>query len=415
MKSRFVKEILINKNKGAYGRILVITGSRQTGKTTLAKKCFPMYKYLSIEDPVLRQDYKKLTAEQWQSTFPFSILDEVQKEPVLIESIKSVYDQYEEPRYVLLGSSQLLLLSKVRESLAGRCSIYEVFPLTVPELLSENWETSPEFSFFQKFLMSGEIPDLLPSFSLMPDYSKKINAFDYYMKYGGYPALVDESITHEERVEWLNNYIRTYLERDVRDLAAIKNLEPFIKMQQVTALLTGNQLNYTMLAKECGVTSNTAQRFLSYLEMSYQVILIKPWHKNDLKRLTKSPKLHYLDPGIQKAIIKKQGMVSGNEFESAMVAEIYKQIQSLSLNIGIFHLRTSDGKEIDLLLELEKGYIAIEIKMSSHVNSSDARHLKGLEDILDKPLLQSFVVSNDKQIKMLGKNIHALPAALFLT
>jgi hypothetical protein len=121
------------------GRIIILTGARQTGKTTLARNAFPGYAFLSIEDPILRQSYAGLSAAQWRDLYPRAILDEVQKQPVLIESIKSVYDQWPEPRYILLGSSQLLLLEKVKESLAGRCHIVELFPLTLPELGTESW------------------------------------------------------------------------------------------------------------------------------------------------------------------------------------------------------------------------------------------------------------------------------------
>lgn len=110
MKSRTIKDALIEKNKSPLGRIIVLTGARQTGKTTLARACFPEYTYLSIEDPVMRGEYSLLTAAQWENSYPMAILDEVQKEPRLIESIKSVFDQYPSPRYILLGSSQLLIV-----------------------------------------------------------------------------------------------------------------------------------------------------------------------------------------------------------------------------------------------------------------------------------------------------------------
>jgi predicted AAA+ superfamily ATPase len=158
---------IIKASKTPLGRILVFTGARQTGKTTLARSLFPQYAYLSIEDPVLRSEYSKLSAAQWRVLYPTAILDEVQKKPELIESIKAVYDQWSEPRYVLLGSSQLLLLDKVRESLAGRCTIIELFPLTVPELATSSWDDKLEDSLFQRFLqVPHEQPPLLPSFKL---------------------------------------------------------------------------------------------------------------------------------------------------------------------------------------------------------------------------------------------------------
>mgnify|MGYP006993449278 CR=1 FL=1 len=109
-------------------------------------------------------------------------------------------------------------------------------------------------------------------------------------------------MTDDDRYDWLINYVRTYLERDVRDLADFRSLEPFIKVQKMTALLTGSLLNFSELAREAGVTTHTARRFINYLGISYQVILLQPWSRNELKRLVKSPKLHYLDPGVHKAV-----------------------------------------------------------------------------------------------------------------
>lgn len=415
MKSRHLTITLSKKAESKFGRIIVLTGARQTGKTTLARRVFSNYKYLSIEDPITRSEYQRLTAEQWHILFPKAILDEVQKEPDLIESIKSVYDQYEEPRYILLGSSQILLLDKVKESLAGRCSIYEVFPLTIPEMVSSNWDDKIKLSLLQKYIMEGSLPQLPTSYSLMDGHAEGLKAFGYYLSFGGYPAIVDSAITDDERREWLNNYIKTYLERDIRDLVNLKDLEPFVRIQKTSSLLTGTQVNYSQLAREAGIAPYTAQRFLRYLEISNQAFLLKPWFRNNLKRLSKSPKLHFIDPGIQRAIIRKQGLLSGNEFESAVIAEVYKQISYISPGGDLYHLRTVDGREIDLIIELENGYLAIEVKMTGRVTMTDARHLIGLEEILDKPLLHSFVLSNDLSIKQLAPGVLALPAALFLS
>lgn len=392
----------------------MLTGARQTGKTTLSKNCFPGYSYLSIEDPILRTQYKALTAGQWKASYPRAILDEVQREPQLIESIKSVYDQYEDPRYLLLGSSQLLLLEKVRESLAGRCIIMEVYPLTLPEMLTDSWDEPVRNSLFQNFILGQPFPDFLPSFKLYEHFAKTEQWFNYYLHFGGYPAIVDDHLTNEQRREWLENYIRTYLERDIRDLADFKSLEPFVKTQKISSMLTGQLMNYTSLAKEAGISSRTAQRFIHYLEISYQTITLQPWFKNSLKRLNKSPKLHYLDPGIQRVILQKQGELTGSEYESAVIAELYKQLKNISFRGSLYHLRTSDGREVDLLIELENGYIAIEVKQSGKVDKTDARHLLNLGELLDKPLLKGFVLSNDHTIATIHPNIMAVPSALFL-
>jgi len=415
MKSRALNPSIISKSQSKFGRIIILTGARQTGKTTLARRSFPGYQYLSIEDPITRDAYTRLTAHQWAVDYPNAILDEVQKEPVLIESIKSVYDQYEEPRYILLGSSQFILLQKVKESLAGRCAIFEVFPLTLPEMMSESWEEGLSPTFFQQAIEGGMPDNLPPSFLLHPRHAKALRAFDHYLHFGGYPAIIDETLDDTDRREWIHDYIRTFLERDIRDLAEFRNLEPFVKTQKTTALLTRSLVNYAFLAREADIAPGTARRFLQYLELSYQVMLLKPWARNELKRLSKSTKLHYLDPGIQRGILRKQGALTGNEFESAVIAELYKQSRQPWFQGDLYHLRTVDGREVDLLIELEKGYIAVEVKMTHRVNPTDARHLAGLHEILDKPLLHSFVLSNDMDVRTLAPGITAMPAVMFLT
>ncbi len=416
MHNRKLGHRILTRSERKHGRILVVTGARQTGKTTLVRHTFTNYDYLSIEDPVMRRAYTSMSAAQWKSTYPNAILDEVQKEPLLIESIKSVYDQYDTPRYILLGSSQILLLQKVKESLAGRSQIIELYPLTLPELMSSGWDDNIKESPFQRML-SGEwnFENELPDFMLDPEYSKKIGTYNYYLNFGGYPALTDASLTNEERREWLKNYVRTYLERDVRDLADIRDLEPFIRIQQMVALNTGGIINYSKLAKEASVTSKTAQRYLQYLELSYQAILLNPWFRNEKKRLVRSAKVHILDPGICSSVLQKNGMHTGNEYESAIVAEMFKQAKYTELPINMYHLRTQDGREIDFLIETEKGYYAFEIKMSKNINDTDGRHLRNIDEILDKPVIEKIILSNDTKVKRISGDIICVHAGFFLS
>jgi predicted AAA+ superfamily ATPase len=273
--------------------------------------------YIALDDPMLAGQYGSMTADQWHHLYPMAILDEVQKLPGIIDSIKAVYDKFDDSRYILTGSSQLLLLSKVRESHAGRSIILELFPLTLPEMLTNDWKEDIVLSFFQKYIKSLKLPEMKPSFLMEPDFAKREEVFRYFLEFGGYPALADPG--------------------------------------------------------------------------------------------------HYLDPGVQRAVIQKRGALTGNEFESAVVAEIYKQTLNISCPVSFYHLRTVDGREVDLLLETENGYIAIEIKMSQNINKTDTRHLAGLANMLDKPLLQSFILSNDNSIKYPDNGVIAIPAAMFLT
>lgn len=416
MKKRIVSPYIQNKSKTILGRIIVLTGARQTGKTTIAKYCFPDYTYLSIEDPVQRENFLRLTASQWKTLYPNAILDEVQKEPSLIESIKSVYDQYDEPRYILLGSSQFLLLEKVRESLAGRCFILEIYPLTLPELMTTSPDDNIDLSFFAKYVENENVKEIVyPSFSLDPQYAVKQSAYGFYLQYGGYPALTNETLTDEERNDWLKMYVKTFLERDIRDLVSFRELEPFIKLQRYLAHTTGELANYSSIAKETGVSLPTVQRYIRYMEISYQAISLPAWFTNPVKKLVKAPKVHFLDNGVLRAILQKRGTLTGNEYESAIIAEIYKQIKTYSLPLTCHHLRTQDGREIDLLLEASDYFIAIEVKRTEHVNHTDARHFSGLQEILNKPLKQCFLLSNDNQTHYFGENIIAMHAAAFLS
>ena len=403
------------KSNSPLGRIIVLTGARQTGKTTIVKQCFPEYAYFPIDNLLQSSELKKLSAEQWHNNYPKAILDEVQIEPQLISTIKATFDQFEDTRYLLLGSSQFLLLQKVKESLAGRCVIREIYPLLLTELRTNNSTEEVENSFFADFIQNKKtISNVAPSFVLDSKYAVKKQAYDFYLHFGGFPALTNINLTDSERYEWLANYVKTFLERDIRDLASFRDLEPFVKLQLYLANTTSSLANYSSIAKETGVTVPTVQRYIQYMSISYQSISLQAWYSNPLKKLVKAPKIHLLDIGVLRAILQKKGVLSGGEYESAVVAEIYKQIKTYNLPLRCYHLRTQDGKEIDLLLEAEDHFIAIEVKATENADKNDARSFTGLQEILNKPLKHCFVLSNDYQVKNFGENITAMHTAAFL-
>jgi predicted AAA+ superfamily ATPase len=304
-------------------------------------------------------------------------------------------------------------MEKVRESLAGRSTIVELYPLTLPELRTKNWTDTIFDSRFQE-LLKGNETEYLPSFLLDKSRASKMEAYTHYLKYGGFPAICGNDSDENEKYDWLLNYVRTYLERDIRDLASFRDLEPFVKLQQYLALNTGNMVNASAIAKQLGINIKTVQRYIKYFEISYQAIVLPAWSKNQNKRLVKSPKVHYMDYGVVQAVLHKRGGMTGNEYESAIVAEIYKQAKNVQSPAQFSFLRTHDGMEVDLLLELADGYYAFEIKMADRVNHVDARHLRGLEKILDKPLKKAFLLSNDEETKCFDDKTLAVHAAMFL-
>ena len=412
MKNRAVREHLRRRAASRTGRLLVLTGARQTGKTTLVREAFPDFPCLSVEDPLVRPAFSGLSAADWIERYPRAVIDEVQKAPSIIESIKAAYDADRQVRYVLLGSSQILLLSRVRESLAGRVALEELWPLTLPEIATSAWSEAVADSRLIAWLRAPRRRGALlgvPAASRA--YSRAAADLERYLRFGGLPLVHDPELDDDERERWLRDYQRTYLERDVADLATLRDLEPFVVAERIIAGRSGKLINWSDLARSASISPPTARRFMRYLELSYQVLLLPPFSRNQEKRLAKMAKAHFVDPGVLRSLLNRRGDPSGEEFESAVVAELYKQIRNADLRAELHHLRTHDGREVDLLVELEGGFVAFEIKQSERVSDRDGRHLRGLEALLDKPLLGAFVLSQDRQVRELAGGILALPVA----
>ncbi|MBI2981035.1 MAG: ATP-binding protein [Deltaproteobacteria bacterium] len=421
MKYRYLSENIKQIQSGPRGRLLVLTGARQTGKTTLVRHLFPGHHYLSMEDPHVRVEFERLSASDWAVRYPSAIIDEVQKLPSLFEVLKAAYDSYPDVRYLLLGSSQILLLKKVRESLAGRVAIQELFPLTLPEILSESREDKSPPSRLLKLVGTKEKKEIISilqqEVSADSRFAKAQEAWGLFLNRGGMPALYNPDFSEGDLKGWMEDYLLTYLQRDLSDLAQLERLEPFVKCQRALAARSGRMVNFAELARLAEVSPPTARKFLQYMELSYQTILLPAYFKNEDKRLSKMPKIHFLDPAVRRGLLRRQGEIDGLEFESSVVAEVYKQIKTFRIPASLYHLRTVDGREIDLILETEEGFIAIECKLTGQVAKSDFRHLVGLEGILGKPLLAGIVVSQEPRIKVWDNDLCliSVPAAYLLT
>jgi len=388
------------------GRLLVLTGARQVGKSTLIRSATRDWSHVDLDDPVSRQTWADLSADRWLTRFRRVVVDEIQKLPSLFETMKACHDRDPEFQAVLLGSSQTLVLRGVRESLAGRATLRELFPLTLAELSAHHQGRAPSVGLEELFAAPDPSSRLEawcdPTLPLEPADAAAREAWDRIAADGAMPAPsfhADWSPT--DRREWLEDYVRTYLQRDLADVARIEHMEPFVRLLRLACLRTSQTANWSDLGREAGVSGPSARNWMAHLEASYHAVLLQPWFRNPERRLARSPKIHVLDAGVRRAVLRRTGSVDGAEFETAVFGEVWKRIRTGRLPVECFHLRTLDGREVDILLETPDGYFALECKSGTSATASAARHFDDLDAILDKPLLAGIVVSQDPRARRL--------------
>jgi len=402
---------------GGRKRALVLTGARQTGKTTLARAVAgDRLRYLSLDDPVLRTEILHLPAESFARHFPAAVLDEVQKAPALLEVVKAVLDAGGEGRYLLLGSSHVLLLSRTRESLVGRTALRRLYPLGLAEACADapSLDAPAPPPFLLDVLEEGApaVARLPESVVLHPRAAKLQGGMDRLLSRGGMPGVWDDGMNEAEVREELETYTALYLERDVADLARLRDLEPFITLQRLAAERTAGLLNASELARDAGISHQTARSYLRDLELSFQVVLLRPWFANRSKRLVRSPKIHWLDTGVWRSVTRRWDGLPGELYESAVVAEFLKVLASFRSPWEPHHLRTHDGLEIDLLLTRGQEAIPVEIKKADRVTPADARHLRRVEELTGCHLHAGLVVYRGRRVMPLGERLWAVPDVL---
>lgn len=340
--------------------VVTVTGPRQSGKTTLIQAVFPRHRYVSLEDPDVRSfaiDDPRGFLDQFRGR---AILDEVQRAPELFSYLQGIVDRVDRPgQFVLSGSQNFLLLHRVSQSLAGRCAVLRLLPLSHSELVRRPLRD------FSK--LGGR--------RLMTAAGNATSAYDLFqvLVTGGYPRIHDRGLDPQR---WLANYYQTYLERDVRDLLQVGDLEGFGRFVRLCAGRCSQLLNLSSLAADAGVSHTTARRWLSMLEASFVVYLLRPHHRNFNKRLVKSPKLYFLDSGLLcylLRILKTEDLVThsarGAVFETWVVSEALKNIHNRGLEPDLFFWRDSSGHEIDLLIDQGRTQIPIEIKSAQTIAS----------------------------------------------
>lgn len=406
MKPRILSQLLPKLTKKG---LVLITGARQTGKTTLVKRLYSELRYINLDALENREKLSAIHSDEWANHVGEAVLDEAQKLPLVFEKIKYAYDAGDLIFSVLLGSSQILLLKKVRESLAGRINIFELYPLMLCELIADKEATlsPPLFSKLLRGKLVNEI--LMKTSKVLFDHEAHIRRWEkHLLEVGGMPALL--SIQEEnECFIWIRNYEQTYLERDLSDLARIHDLEPFRTFQKLSALRSAQLLNYSQLARDATLSVDSAKRYLEYLKLSYQVFLLQPYYKNLTSSLIKTPKLYWLDIGIWRSLCNFQGDVSGQLFETYVVSECMKWIKTSRERVELYFYRTRHGLEVDLIIELPHGIIGVEIKSRNIVHAHDASSLLNIKREISN-WLGGFIVYQGNEIKLIVEDIWAIPS-----
>ena len=328
--------------------IVTLTGPRQSGKSTLAKALFTNLPYASLEDPDMRLAATE-DPRSFLERFPDgAVLDEVQRCPDILSYLQTIVDtDGRMGRYILTGSQQFGLMSGITQSLAGRTAFVELLPFSIPELAQ-----------------AGQLP----------------KAADTMLLKGCYPPLYDRDVPPSA---WFAAYVTAYVERDVRQILKIQELETFQRFVRLCAGRTAQLLNLSSLATECGITHNTAKSWISVLETSYLIFLLRPHHTNFNKRLVKMPKLYFYDVGLVSWLLGirtpeqvETHPLRGNIFETFIVSELIKSRLNRGERPAFSFWRDSNGNEVDLIVERDNKLMPIEIK-SGKTLSRDS--LAGLE------------------------------------
>lgn len=397
-------------------RLVVLTGARQVGKTTLARGLYGgALRYLNFDSAGERERAGAVPAEGWGRAVGPAILDEVQKVPAVFEKVKWAYDEGQIGFSVLLGSSRILLLDQVRESLAGRTFLYELWPLTACELAPFFGDALPEPPLIGRLAgqpeRAGGVLAALESGVVGPQAGAAQAAVGHLLEWGGMPPLLQ--YPPEERLSWLDAYQTTYLERDLADLAQLRNLDAFAACHRLAALRAGQILSYSELARDAALPVSTVRRYLRYLELSYQTFSLPAWSDNAGSRLVKAPKLIWIDAGIQRILAGQTAGLRGEQYESAMIAQSLTTLWNLGTRVRPSYLRTAGGLEVDLILETEAGLLAVEIK-ARPATRHDAAPIEKARRFFGDRLRAGIVLCRGQGVERLAESTWAVPDWLWL-
>ena len=346
-----------------YFPVITVTGPRQSGKTTMLRHVFPHLHYYSLEDLDTRNFAMEDPVRFLHLHQEGMILDEVHNLPDLLSYIQGIVDQEPEKKYILSGSSNFALLKKVSQSLAGRTGVFELMPLSIAEEKHGN----VNITNVDTLLYNGLYPAVCSG--------KNIPKFLY------------------------PSYVKTYLERDVRDLLNVKDMRQFSMFLKLCAGRIGSLYNATEIANEVGVTTKTIQSWTSILQASYVLYLLPPYFENTRKRLIKSPKIYFCDTGLACALLGVESAeqlvfdkMRGHLFENLIVTELLKHRLNEGKGANLYFYRDSNQNEIDILVSHPASLDAIEVKSAMTFSLSFEKALKKVGDWVNVPIAKRMVV-----------------------
>ena len=381
--------------------VVVVMGARQTGKSTLVRG-LPMlrdYPYLTLEDLDIREE-ARTASDVLVGRAPRMVIDEVQREADLVLAIKRVVDQGR-PRvrgqFVLTGSANLLLMNRVSETLAGRATYVTLRPLTRRERLGQgragNWDllfTTPVHDWYD--LMSAEK-------TVLSDWRDEV-------RLGGYPTPAYELQTNEERAIWFAGYVRTYLERDLQDLAAIDSLVDFRRLMRAVCLRVGNLMNQSELSRDTGIPQPSVHRYLNLLETSYRLIRLEPYSVNRTKRLVKTPKAFWSDTALA-MFLAGESEPRGAHLENLVLTDLVAWCDALIETPNVLYWRTSSGTEVDFVVERGDELLAIEVKSGTRPSHRDTAGIRAFMEEYGERVRGGLILHTGEETYRLAPNIVA--------
>ncbi|MDR1195326.1 MAG: ATP-binding protein [Endomicrobium sp.] len=384
--------------------VLVITGARQVGKTTMLKNLYDL-NYVTMNTPLTRQDARENPSLFFTRNKRPIIADEIQKAPELFEYVKDVVDSEDMlGQFYLTGSQSFKLMKGVADSLAGRAGVVQMLGLSLREIKGVDYH--------EPFIPTNEHLEKMRAFK-KTDFEKLLGIIHM----GSFPELYKNESSLKDWKDYYGSYLQTYIEKDVRDLINVQDEAAFIKFIKAAASRTGQQLNYASLSEACGKDEKTTKNWLSVLQTSGLVYLLQPYYNNFNSRLIKSPKLHFLDTGLACYLLQWntpgqlcEGAMWGSIFESYVVGEIIKSFYNDGTTLlPLYYYRDKEKNEVDIIIEEAGTLYPIEIKTTSDPSPALAAGFNALKNIPEKNIADGVVVCMVKDMIALSKNVVAIP------